>query len=103
MCPLFVCQVRIYWNIKWGQFYKGSKEVPAKDLKECTDACLNADKCFVLSWADDKCFIQDDGESELKPENLEPRSGVFTLLGKKKGLFMWFHGSYKNIADDKVI
>ena len=76
----------MYWNIKRGQFYKKSKEIPAKDPKECTEACLKGVKCFVLSWADDKCYVQDDDETELKPENLEPRDNSVTLLGKKKGL-----------------
>lgn len=76
--------MRRYWYIKRGQFYKESKEIQAQDLIECAEACLKDDKCFVISWADEKCFVQDDGKTELKPEYLVPRDDSVTFLGKKK-------------------
>ena len=75
-----------HWNIKWGSFYKGLKEVPASNINDCVENCQNNEKCFVLSWAESKCYIQDDGTGELKPENLEARLGVLTLLGRVKRL-----------------
>ena len=58
----------------------------AGSIIECVEICQNNEKCFVLSWAESKCYIQDDGTGELKPENLEARLGVLTLLGRVKRL-----------------
>ena len=67
--------------------YKGLKELPAKDVKECVDTCKNNDNCFVVSWTEDaKCHVQDDGVTDLKPENLEPSNNAVTFLGKAKSL-----------------
>ena len=75
--------------------------MPAKDLKDCAEACLSKDACYVISWADDKCYVQDDGETELKPENLEPRDNSITLLGRRIRLmklrkFRKLHGKPSN-------
>ena len=75
------------WYIKWGWDYKGLKETPVKDVKECSESCANSDSCFVMSWVDNKCYIQQDGKAELRSENLEPRNNALTLLGKIKRLF----------------
>lgn len=78
--------VKKHWYIKWGWTYKGLKMVPANSIKECAEQCLGSKLCFVTSWADNKCYVQDDGVAELKPENLEARRGAITFLGRVKRL-----------------
>ena len=71
------------WRIKFGYRYKGLKEVPSNDVKECLDTCKNSDKCFASTWTNDlKCHVQDDGDANLKPDNLENAEDAITFLGK---------------------
>ena len=77
------------WRIKWGWHYKGLKVVAATSVKDCVQACLDNVKCFVTSWAEDKCSIQDDGapDAEVNLKNLEARAGSITFLGRVGRLF----------------
>ena len=76
-----------YWRFKFGFLFKGLKEVPAKSVKECVEICKFKPGCFVLSWTEDnKCHVQQDGDGELKPDDLEARPNALTFLARRTRL-----------------
>ena len=88
---------RSKWRLKFGSFHKGLKEVPAGNVRECVENCQFSLKCFVASWTEDnKCHVQQDGDGELNPGNLETRPNALTFLGRKKQLLRYRKGGLKS-------